>query len=205
VMTYHLKPFTLIGATTRAGLLTGALRSRFGITHHLEFYSNDELLTILKRAVRMLGMENVSSGALSTISGRSRGTPRVALRLLRRVRDFAQVRAKGRIDEQVIGDALTLEGVDELGLDTLDRSYLRAIATVYRGGPVGLEAIAATLAEDAGTLEDVVEPYLLQIAFLARTRQGRRLTAKAAEHLGLTVDAEEFSLFDDADEVKTID
>jgi Holliday junction DNA helicase RuvB len=200
VITYHLKPFTLIGATTRAGLLTGALRSRFGITHHLQFYDEADLLTILKRAARLLSMNGVDEPALRTIARRSRGTPRVTLRLLRRVRDFAQVRAKGRIDEQVIADALALEGVDELGLDNLDRAYLNTIAGVYRGGPVGLEAIAATLNEDAGTLEDVVEPYLLQIGFLARTRQGRKLTATAAEHLGVTMDvADEAPLFGDRD------
>ena len=188
VITYHLKPFTLIGATTRAGLLTGALRSRFGITHHLQFYTQADLLRILKRATSLLAMQGVSDAALDEIARRSRGTPRVTLRLLRRVRDFAQVRARGRIDEAVIADALALEGVDELGLDALDRSYLRTIGTVYQGGPVGLEAIAATLNEDAGTLEDVVEPYLLQIGFLARTRQGRRLTRNAAEHLNLALE-----------------
>lgn len=195
VITYNLKPFTLIGATTRAGLLTGALRSRFGITHHLQFYSNQELLMILRRAAALLSMK-VTDDALMAIASRSRGTPRVALRLLRRVRDFAQVRAAGRIDEQVIADALSLEGVDALGLDNLDRSYLRTIATVYDGGPVGLEAIAATLSEDAGTLEDVVEPYLLQIGFLARTRQGRKLTAKAAEYLQIKLKLQDSSLFD---------
>jgi len=184
VITYSLKPFTLIGATTRAGLLTGALRSRFGITHHLQFYTEAELLTILRRAVKLLSMESVRDDALATIAQRSRGTPRVTLRLLRRVRDFAQVRAKGKIDPHVISQALTLEGVDEIGLDELDRNYLRTIADIYKGGPVGLEAIAATLNEDAGTLEDVVEPFLLQQGFLARTRQGRRLTAKAAERFG---------------------
>jgi Holliday junction DNA helicase RuvB len=197
VITYHLKPFTLIGATTRAGLLTGALRSRFGIAHHLQFYDEDDLLAILTRAARLLAMETISEAALGTISRRSRGTPRVALRLLRRVRDFAQVRARGRIDERVIADALALEGVDELGLDALDRSYLATIGSVYRGGPVGLEAIAATLSEDAGTLEDVVEPYLLQIGFLARTRQGRKLTARAAEYLNLEIESLELSLFDE--------
>jgi Holliday junction DNA helicase RuvB len=187
VITYHLKPFTLIGATTRAGLLTGALRSRFGITHHLQFYTEAELLSILKRAAQKLAMPKVTDSALGTIAARSRGTPRVTLRLLRRVRDFAQVRAAGRIDEHVITDALALEGVDELGLDHLDRAYMKTIATVYEGGPVGLEAIAATLGEDSGTLEDVVEPYLLQIGFLARTRQGRKLTQRAAAHLHITL------------------
>ena len=190
VITYHLKPFTLIGATTRAGLLTGALRSRFGLTHHLQFYSEADLLAILRRAAGRLAMQSsaqraIDDKALKEIAQRSRGTPRVTLRLLRRVRDFAQVRAKSNVDHRVIEDALALEGVDELGLDNLDRAYLKTIATTYEGGPVGLEAIAATLGEDSGTLEDVVEPYLLQIGFLARTRQGRRLTATAAEHLNL--------------------
>jgi holliday junction DNA helicase RuvB len=191
VMTYHLRPFTLIGATTRAGLLTGALRSRFGITHHLQFYSEGDLLAILRRAAAMLSMGGVVEQALTTIAQRSRGTPRVALRLLRRVRDFAQVRGPGRngstaVDEGVVAEALAIEKIDELGLDELDRTYLRTIGEVYQGGPVGLEAIAATLNEDAGTLEDVVEPYLLQIGFLARTRQGRRLTAGGMGYLGLT-------------------
>lgn len=185
VITYQLKPFTLIGATTRAGLLTGALRSRFGLTHHLQFYDEDDLLRILARATNLLSMEGISDTTLRTIAGRSRGTPRVTLRLLRRVRDFSQVRAAGRIDEQVVADALAIEKVDALGLDDLDRKYLRTIGEVYEGGPVGLEAVAATLNEDAGTLEDVVEPYLLQIGFLARTRQGRKLTPRACEHLNL--------------------
>jgi len=193
VITYHLKPFTLIGATTRAGLLTGALRSRFGITHHLQFYSPDDLLRILERAAVRLNMDGLDPTALNTIARRSRGTPRVTLRLLRRVRDFAQVRCEGRIDEQVVADALLLEGVDELGLDPLDRSYMGTIATVYEGGPVGVEAIAATLGEDSGTLEDVVEPYLLQCGFLARTRQGRKLTPAGAALV--SADAGSDSLF----------
>ena len=178
-----LAPFTLIGATTRAGLLSGPLRNRFGISHHLRFYTNKELLQILRRAVDQLRLGGVGEAALSAIAGRSRGTPRVTLRLLRRVRDFAQVRAAGRIDEEVVADALALEGVDERGLDHLDRAYLQTLARTYAGGPAGLEAMAATMGDDAGTLEDVVEPYLLQIGFLARTRQGRRLTPAAAEHL----------------------
>ncbi len=195
VITYHLKPFTLIGATTRAGLLTGALRSRFGITHHLQFYDEADLLAILKRAADKLAMASIDAKALKEIAQRSRGTPRVTLRLLRRVRDFAQVRAKSKVDHRVIEDALALEGVDELGLDNLDRAYLKTIATTYQGGPVGLEAIAATLGEDSLTLEDVVEPYLLQIGFLARTRQGRRLTAAAAEHLHVEWRPDNASLF----------
>ena len=184
VVTIGLQPFTLIGATTRAGLLSAALRNRFGIAHHLRFYGHDDLMAILRRAAALLRLESVPTSALATIAARSRGTPRVTLRLLRRVRDFAHVRAAGRIDETVVGEALALEGVDGLGLDELDRAYLRTLAHTYHGGPVGLEAIAATLGEDSGTLEDVVEPYLLQIGFLARTRQGRQLTPAAAEHLG---------------------
>jgi len=185
VVTYRLKPFTLIGATTRAGLLTGALRSRFGITHHLQFYEEDELLSILQRAAGLLNMNGVDESTLRAIASRSRGTPRVTLRLLRRVRDFAQVRAAGRIDASVVAEALELEGVDDLGLDHLDRKYLSTIAKTYRGGPVGVEAIAATLGEDTATLEDIVEPFLLQIGFVARTRQGRKLTPAGAAHVGI--------------------
>jgi Holliday junction DNA helicase RuvB len=201
VLTIPVKPFTLIGATTRAGLLSGALRNRFGITHHLRYYSTSELVTILTRAAAILEMDDIPLPALEVIAGRSRGTPRVTLRLLRRVRDFAHVKCAGRIDERAVVDALELEGVDRLGLDQLDRSYLRTLANVYQGGPVGLEAMAATLGEDSGTLEDVVEPYLLQIGFLARTRQGRRLTPAAADHLGLprpsALPSLDVSLFDD--------
>jgi Holliday junction DNA helicase RuvB len=187
VVTIALKPFTLIGATTRAGLLSGALRNRFGIAHHLRFYTLEELTAILRRAADLLAIDEIPADALAAIARRSRGTPRVTLRLLRRVRDFAHVRAGGRIDDRVVADALALEGVDELGLDQLDRAYLRTLAGTYKGGPAGLEAIAATLGEDPGTLEDVVEPFLLQIGFVARTRQGRRLTPVAAEHLGCQV------------------
>ncbi len=183
VVTIRLKPFTLIGATTRAGLLTNPLRSRFGIAHHLEFYEESELVSILHRAGRMLAMRELAPGVVSAIAARSRGTPRVALRLLRRVRDFAQVRAAGSLDAAVVDAALTLEGVDHLGLDELDRKYLRTIQTTYEGGPVGLEAIAATMGDDGDTLEDVIEPYLLRIGFVARTRQGRKLTGQANEYL----------------------
>jgi len=185
VITYNLKPFTLIGATTRAGLLTGALRSRFGITHHLQFYNEDDLLLILRRAAERLGIGEVATDGLMLLAARSRGTPRVTLRLLRRVRDYAQVRSGGTINEGVVNEALAIEKIDDRGLDELDRSYLRTIAEVYEAGPVGLEAVAASLNEDARTLEDVVEPYLLQIGFLARTRQGRRLTPAAVDYLGM--------------------
>jgi Holliday junction DNA helicase RuvB len=187
VVTIALKPFTLIGATTRAGLLTQALRSRFGIAHHLEFYSHDDLVRILARAAGIFAMRHIGSDAFDAIASRSRGTPRIALRLLRRVRDYADVRAAGRADASVVSAALRLEGIDDRGLDELDRKYMRAVADIYAGGPVGLEAIAATLAEDSGTLEDLVEPYLLQIGYLARTRQGRRLTKPGADSIGFAL------------------
>ncbi len=192
----NIKPFTLIGATTRAGLVSAPLRSRFGIAHNLRYYSAEELLTILRRSCELLGVKTDEPsangrpsagepGALARIAARSRGTPRIANRLLRRVRDFSQVRGDGVLTCPMVTDSLALEGVDELGLDELDRAYLRVIARVYDGGPVGLEAVAATLNQDAGTLEDVVEPYLLQIGFLARTRRGRMLTPAGASHIGL--------------------
>jgi Holliday junction DNA helicase RuvB len=187
----NVKPFTLIGATTRAGLVSAPLRSRFGIAHNLRYYTAAELLTILTRSCELLGVRAEQetkaggSGALAMIAARSRGTPRIANRLLRRVRDFAQVRGDGVLTGPMVVDSLALEGVDQLGLDDLDRAYLRVIAKVYDGGPVGLEAVAATLNQDAGTLEDVVEPYLLQIGFLARTRRGRMLTPAGAAHIGM--------------------
>jgi len=185
VITIRLKPFTLIGATTRAGLLTQALRSRFGISHHLDHYDEQDLVTILRRASGLLRMEGLDADAITTIAQRSRGTPRVAIRLLRRVRDFAQVRASGTVTSAVVDDALRLEGVDGRGLDDLDRRYLATMARTYGGGPVGLEAIAATMGDDSGTLEDLVEPYLLRIGLLARTRQGRCLTAAGRGMVGL--------------------
>ena len=184
-------PFTLIGATTRAGLLSSPMRSRFGITHHLKYYGEDELVHILNRSSSLLSMGTPEPDAMSSIASRSRGTPRIANRLLRRVRDYAAVRAEGLTDNSVVNDALKLEGVDALGLDELDRTYLKTIRTIYAGGPVGLEAVAATLNEDTGTLEDVVEPYLLQIGFLARTKRGRMLTNRACKHLRLPLMAED--------------
>ncbi|MEM1422869.1 MAG: Holliday junction branch migration DNA helicase RuvB [Planctomycetota bacterium] len=179
-----IKPFTLIGATTRAGLLSAPLRSRFGMVHHLRYYPADDLQRILSRSRDLLSVE-AQPDALATIASRSRGTPRIANRLLRRVRDYAQVRAGGVITTRVVDEALALEGVDERGMDELDRMYMKAIATTYAGGPVGLEAVAATLGEDSGTLEDVVEPYLLQIGFLSRTRRGRMVTRAACEQIGV--------------------
>lgn len=174
-VTVSLNPFTLIGATTRAGLLSAPLRARFGLTHTLTYYPTDDLHTILVRSAGLLGAA-ADAGALQTIAERSRGTPRIANRLLRRVRDYAQVRGGGRVDAACVDQALALEGVDVRGLDDLDRRYLGTIRGVYNSGPVGLEALAASMGEDAGTLEDVVEPYLLQLGLLARTRRGRELT-----------------------------
>lgn len=197
VVTINLKAFTLIGATTRPGLLTQALRTRFGITHHLGFYPQSDLLAILSRACGIMDVGRVGQGALNMIASRSRGTPRVALRLLRRVHDFAIVRGDGKIVEATVDAALQLESVDSLGLDALDRSYLRTLATVYEGGPVGVEALAATIGEDGGTLEDVVEPFLLQSGFVARTRQGRRITRAGAEHIGAAFRGEQIDEKDD--------
>jgi len=183
MVTLPIKPFTLIGATTRARLLTQALRSRFGLAHHLDFYGQDELERIVARAADLLGV-TVDAASVTTLAERSRGTPRVALRLLRRVRDWAQVRGRGRVDAAAVKAGLELEGVDANGLDELDRKYLRTLARTYRGGPVGLETLAATIGEDADTLEDLVEPFLLRSGLLARTRQGRRLTADGAARIG---------------------
>jgi len=181
-----LKRFTLVGATTRAGMLTAPLRERFGIVHHLDYYAPLELERIVRRSASVLGVPIDDDGA-RTIAGRSRGTPRIANRLLRRVRDFAEVRAGGHITAGVADEALQREGVDEAGLDRLDRAFLRTIVEQYRGGPVGIAAIAATLTEDAETLEDVVEPFLLKQGFVTRTASGRRATPAACHHLGLPV------------------
>ena len=178
-----LKRFTLVGATTRAGMLTAPLRERFGIVHHLDYYSVEELERIVTRSASVLSVPIDRDGA-STIARRSRGTPRIANRLLRRVRDYAEVRAEGEITAVVADEALRREGVDDLGLDRLDRAFLRTIVEHYGGGPVGLGAIAATLTEDAETLEDVVEPYLLKHGFVMRTASGRKATPEAYRHLG---------------------
>ncbi|HVA34199.1 MAG TPA: Holliday junction branch migration DNA helicase RuvB [Candidatus Baltobacteraceae bacterium] len=180
-----LKRFTLVGATTRAGMLTAPLRERFGIVRHLDYYSVAELERILRRSADVLGVPIDAAGA-HTIASRSRGTPRVANRLLRRVRDFAEVRASGAITAAVADEALEREGVDALGLDRLDRAFLRTIVEGYGGGPAGIAAIAATLTEDAETLEDVVEPYLLKQGFVMRTASGRKATPQAYRHLGVT-------------------
>jgi holliday junction DNA helicase RuvB len=180
-----LKRFTLVGATTRAGMLTAPMRERFGIVHHLDYYSVDELERIVRRSAHVLAVP-IDPDAARTIASRSRGTPRVANRLLRRVRDFAEVRAAGRITDAVAGEALAREGVDGVGLDRLDRAFLKTIVEGYGGGPVGIGAIAASLTEDAETLEDVVEPYLLKQGFVMRTASGRKATPQAYRHLGIT-------------------
>jgi len=178
-----LKQFTLIGATTRAGLLTAPMRDRFGIHYHFDFYSTDDLQTLLRRSARRLEVV-ADDGALLALARRSRGTPRVANRLLRRTRDYAQVRADGRLTTTVVEQALNILQVDALGLDELDRTFLRVLIRTYGGGPAGIDALAATLSQERDTLEDVVEPYLLQIGFVIRTRQGRVATRAAYEHLG---------------------
>src|SRR5580700_5314007 len=181
-ITMPLPPFTLIGATTRIGLLTGPMRSRFGIANHIEFYTPESLHEILRQNATLLKIESEDS-ALWELARRSRGTPRIANRLLRRVRDFAAVEASRRITVPVTQDALRLEGIDDRGLDDQDRAYLRTLVQVYGGGPAGVEAIAASLGEEIDTLVDVVEPYLLQSSLVMRTRQGRRATKAAYDHL----------------------
>ncbi len=179
-----LKPFTLIGATTRAGLLSPPLRTRFGIQHHLEFWSADDLALRVRMTARMLELP-YDDNAIDRIARRARGTPRIANRLVRRCRDYAQVKGDGRLTAEIVEAALELEGIDQLGLDELDRKFLGVIFEIYNGGPVGIEAVAATLGEETDTLVDVVEPFLLQAGLLARTRRGRSATIKAYEHLGI--------------------
>src|SRR3954469_21428258 len=183
-VTIPLPPFTLIGATTRIGLLTGPMRGRFGISEHIEFYTPEALHEILRANVKLLKLE-AEGPALWELARRSRGTPRVANRLLRRVRDFAAVEGNGKLTLPITKSALELAGIDDKGLDEQDRQFLRTIIDVYEGGPVGVEAIAATMGEEIDTLVDVIEPYMLQNAFVTRTRQGRRATKLAYEHLGL--------------------
>lgn len=180
-----LKPFTLIGATTRAGQLTSPLRDRFGMLFRLELYTNEELARIVTRSAAILGADISESGAFE-IARRSRGTPRIANRFLKRVRDFALVLGNGSIDEDIAATALKSLDVDELGLDSVDRRMLTAIIKHFGGGPVGLETLAAVIGEESITLEDVYEPYLLQLGFLNRTPRGRMATASAYAHLGLT-------------------
>lgn len=179
-----LPHFTLVGATTRAGLLTAPLRDRFGVVHHLEFYTERELETIILRSAQVLGVEIEPKGALE-LARRSRGTPRLANRLLKRVRDFAQVKYNGRITEEIADFALDLLEVDRYGLDQTDRLILNTMIEKFTGGPVGLDTLAAAIGEDAGTIEDVYEPYLIKRGFINRTPRGRVVTELGYEHLGL--------------------
>jgi Holliday junction DNA helicase RuvB len=181
---YRLEQFTLIGATTRSGLLSSPLRERFGIVRDLDFYTEVDLVRIIKRSASILGMTIDEKGAFET-ARRARGTPRVANRLLKRVRDYAQVKAKGHVTKNVVIDALTLEGIDEHGLTETDRKLLQTIILNYKGGPVGIEAIAATLQLESDVLIEVVEPYLLKIGFVIRTSQGRKASEKAFRHLNI--------------------
>lgn len=179
-----LPPFTLVGATTRAGLLTSPLRDRFGIVQRLEFYSVDELTQIVTRSANILGIQSDELGARE-VAQRSRGTPRIANRLLRRVRDFAQVEGRGVIDQKIANAALNLLEVDLLGLDKMDRRLLETIIGHFDGGPVGIDSMATSVGEERGTIEDVIEPFLVQQGFLIRTPRGRIATKRAYEHLGL--------------------
>ena len=190
----RLEQFTLVGATTRAGLLSAPLRERFGILREMEFYQVEELSLVVKRSAAILSVSLDEEGALA-IAQRSRGTPRIANRILRRVRDFAQVRAQGIITRDITDRALELEGIDKQGLMNLDRKYLQTIIHYYKGGPVGLEAIAATLQEEADTLVDMVEPFLLKIGFLNRTSAGRKATERAYQHLALDPPVPQKNLF----------
>jgi Holliday junction DNA helicase RuvB len=187
-MRIPLRPFTLVAATTRPGMLSSPLRERFGIFHHLDFYSVEDLSSIILRSASILAVAIEPAGARA-IASRSRGTPRIANRLLRRVRDYCQVRGDGVITQSTAVDALDREGVDGAGLDRLDRRFLTAIIEQYGGGPVGLEAIAATINDEAETLAEVVEPFLLKIGYVVRTPNGRRATPAAYAHLGCALPA----------------
>jgi Holliday junction DNA helicase RuvB len=179
-----LPRFTVVGATTRLALMTAPLRARFGAVYRLDYYDLKSMQAIVRRAATMLGLQ-VDQGGVEEIARRARGTPRVALRILRRVRDYAQVRADGTVSQAVAAEALTLLAVDPLGLDDVDRRVLRTVIEKYHGGPVGLSTIAASISEEPDTIMDVVEPYLLQLGFLDRTQQGRVATRAAYEHLGI--------------------
>jgi len=183
---YRLNRFTIIGATTRVGLLSSPLRDRFGIFRNLDFYDKEDLVSIARRSAALLNVELDDKGA-KELSKRSRGTPRIVNRLLKRVRDYTQVRADGIITKETVEAALSLEGVDKKGLTNLDRSYLKTIIEFYNGGPVGIEAIAATLQEETDTLVEVVEPYLLKIGLIIRTSSGRKASEVAYKHLGFTI------------------
>ncbi len=181
-MRLKIKPFTLIGATTRAGMLTNPLRDRFGVICRLELYSTEELQVIVERSAKILGC-HIDSNASVEIARRSRGTPRIANRLLKRVRDYAEVQGEGRITKEIADKTLDIMEIDDLGLDTIDRKIMLSIINKFGGGPVGLETLAATISEDASTIEDVYEPYLLQLGFISRTPRGRVAMPVAYEHL----------------------
>ena len=183
-----LQKFTLLGSTTRAGMLSPPLRERFPLTYHLNYYSDDELFEVVKRSAAILNV-TVNKGGAHQIAMRSRGTPRIANNLLRRVRDYAQVKRNGNINAQIAAEALETDGVDELGLDRIDRQYLETLVNSYGGGPAGIQALAASINESSQTLEDIVEPYLLKIGFIMRTQQGRRATLAGMNHIGPPNDA----------------
>ena len=180
---FNLKRFTLIGATTRSGLLTAPLRGRFGMFYHLDFYEPGELDGLIKRSASILGIDIEDKGAFE-VAKRARGTPRVANRLLRRVRDWTEIKADGTISNRIAEKALNSHGIDSVGLDTIDRKVIKSIMDFYKGGPVGIDSLAATLNEEVDTIVDVVEPFLLKIGFLKRTSRGRELTDLAYEHMG---------------------
>ena len=178
-----LQQFTLIGSTTRAGMLSAPLRDRFGLQYHLDFYSQEDLVKVIKRSASIIKF-TIGDDATNEIAQRARGTPRIANRLLRRVRDYAEVKYDGQADRDIAIEAMDLEGVDERGLERLDRLYLKTLAEHYGGGPAGIEAIAATVNEESNTLADIIEPFLLKLNFILRTSQGRRITPEGAKHIG---------------------
>ena len=180
-----LQQFTLIGSTTRAGMLSAPLRDRFGLQYHLDFYSQEDLVKVIKRSASIIKF-TIGDDATNEIAQRARGTPRIANRLLRRVRDYAEVKYDGQADRDIAIEAMDLEGVDERGLERLDRLYLKTLAEHYGGGPAGIEAIAATVNEESNTLADIIEPFLLKLNFILRTSQGRRITPEGAKHIGYT-------------------
>ncbi len=181
---FHLKRFTLIGATTRSGLLSSPLRARFGIYYHLDFYDFEELSLIVRRSAKLLDIQ-IDHGAADAIARCARGTPRIANRILRRVRDYTQVKSDGRISEDIVKEALKQESIDSLGLDHMDRKVLAVIIEQYKGGPVGIDALAASLNEELDTIIDVIEPYLIKSGFIKRTRKGREATELAYKHLSI--------------------
>jgi len=191
-----LEPFTMIGATTRAGLLTAPLRDRFGIVLRLNYYDVESIKTIVYRSAKLMEIPIDEEGAME-LARRSRGTPRIANRLLRRVRDYAQIRGNGIIDHDIALKALSMLNVDSSGLDEMDKRLLRTIIENYRGGPVGVKTLAVALGEDSGTIEEIYEPYLIQQGFLERTMQGRKATLKAYRHLGIASSDEQMSLFEE--------